>query len=413
MKNIIKVIICKFKYSMKLILKSLLYLFFYPIKHFVKKSNIVLLSGADDQFYCGNSRYLYEFLSKDLKLRVYYYTNSIEVQKYLKLHNLQFISLSRPFELIILMLQAKVVINTGDSYLNFFGITNVSSVFKICLNHGSGPKIESNACESFWEEHVKRTAKFDFVNFPSDFTSSSFGKDLYSLPVSNIISLGYPRCDQFFNKNLVNESFVKKEYLKKIFGDEFGINNKTILYTPTWRPYDYEFPLLKMKGLELLHFNKWLKDNNLYFIYTSHLSIDVNKQYQFEADRIKMINRRKFNLFDINKLMMEVDILLNDYSTSSVDFSILGKPQIFFLPDANTYSKKVDFIDEYRDSMPGAEIKDYNSFIEKIEYILNNEKNYLSDYKSKNIDLLEKYLYNSYVNSSNNFNQFINKIISL
>ena len=103
MKNIIKAFIGKFKYSMKLILKSLLYLFFYPIKHFVKKSNIVLLSGADDQFYCGNSRYLYEFLSKDLKLRVYYYTNSIEVQKYLKLHNLKFISLSRPFELIILV----------------------------------------------------------------------------------------------------------------------------------------------------------------------------------------------------------------------------------------------------------------------------------------------------------------------
>ena len=411
MKNIIKVFICKFKYSMKLILKSLLYLFFYPIKHFVKKSNIVLLSGADDQFYCGNSRYLYEFLSKDLKLRVYYYTNSIEVQKYLKLNNLQFISLSRPFELIILMLQAKVVINTGDSYLNFFGITNVSSVFKICLNHGSGPKIESNACESFWEEHVKKTAKFNFVNFPSDFTSSSFGKDLYSLPVSKIISLGYPRCDQFFNKNLVNESFVKKEYLKKIFGDEFGINNKTILYTPTWRPYDYEFPLLKMKGLELLHFNKWLKDNNLYFIYTSHLSIDINKQYQFEADRIKMINRRKFNLFDINKLMMEVDILLNDYSTSSVDFSILGKPQIFFLPDANTYSKKVNFIDEYRASMPGIEIKDYNLFVERIIYILNNEKKYLSDYRSKNTDLLEKYLYTSYINSCSRFNEFINTII--
>ena len=413
MNNIIKILSSKLKYLIKLILKPILYFFFYPIKYLVKKSNIVLLSGADDQFYCGNSRYLYEFLSKDSKLRVYYYTNSKEVQKYLNLHNLKFISLSRPFELIILMLQAKIVINSGDSYLNFFGITDISSVFKICLNHGSGPKIKSNACEDFWKEHVKKSAKFDFINFPSNYTSNSFGNDLYNLPVTKIISLGYPRCDQFFNKNLVDKSFTKKEYLKEIIGNEFSINDKTLLYTPTWRPYDYEFPLLKMKGLELIHFNKWLQTNNLYFVYTTHLSIDMYRKYGFEADRIRMINRSKFNLFDINKLMMEVDILLNDYSTSSVDFSILGKPQIFFLPDANTYSKKVDFIDEYRDSMPGAEIKDYNSFIEKIEYILNNEKNYLSDYKSRNIDLLEKYLYNSYVNSSNNFNQFINKIISL
>lgn len=413
MKKVIKILIGKLKYLIKVILKSVLYFFFYPIKYFVKKSNIVLLSGADDQFYCGNSRYLYEFLSKDSSLRVYYYTNSKEVQKYLKLHNLKFISLSRPFELIILMLQAKIVINAGDSYLNFFGITDISQVFKICLNHGSGPKLKSSACEDFWKEHVKRSSKFDFINFPSKYTINSLGKDLYNFPASKIISLGYPRCDQFFDKKLVKKSFIKKEYLKILFGNEFSINDKTILYTPTWRPYEYKFPLLEMKGLELLHFNKWLKDNKFYFIYTSHLNKDIYKKHNFEADRIKLIDRKTFNLFDINKLMMEVDILLNDYSTSSVDFSILGKPQIFFLPDANTYSKKVDFIDEYRDSMPGAEIKDYNSFIEKIEYILNNEKNYLSEYKSKNIDLLEKYLYNSYVNSSNNFNQFINKIISL
>ena len=50
------------------------------------------------------------------------------------------------------------------------------------------------------------------------------------------------------------------------------------------------------------------------------------------------INNRVVNilnhetLVDINDLMI-YDILINDYSTTSVDFSITGKPQIFCLPD--------------------------------------------------------------------------------
>ena len=80
-----------------------------------------------------------------------------------------------------------------------------------------------------------------------------------------------------------------------------------------------------MKGLELIYFNKWLKANNLYFVYTSHLSIDIYKKYHFEADRIKMIDRSKFNLFDINKLMMEVDILLNDYYINMSQWESLAR----------------------------------------------------------------------------------------
>lgn len=397
----------------KNILKWILFFIFYPIKYSVKKSNIVLLSGANDQVYCGNSRYLYEFLSNDPKLKVYYYTNSINVKNYLKLHNLSFISLSNPLALIIIMLRAKIIINAGDSYLNFFGITDIPSVYKICLNHGSGPKIESMAYDSFWDEHIKKCSKFDFVNFPSKYTVQKFGKELYGLPMNKIVSFGYPRCDQFYDKNIVQDASDKREYVDLLFNNKLTSNDKVILYTPTWRPYYYDLPILKMKDMNLREFNKWLIDNDFYFVYTNHLNEDSNKKYHFQADRIKMIDRNISNLFDINKLMMEIDILLNDYSTSSVDIAILDKPQIFFLPDANIYSKKDNFIEEYRSTMPGIEIQDYSSFIEKIKYIKNNKVSYLLEYKNKSIKLLEKYLYNSNIKSAEKFNQFINRIISL
>ena len=63
--------------------------------------------------------------------------------------------------------------------------------------------------------------------------------------------------------------------------------------------------------------------------------------------------------------------------------------------------------------MPGTEIKDYSSFIDKVKYIKNNKNSYLLEYKNKSTKLLEKYLYNSNVKSAEKFNQFIKKIINL
>ena len=52
--------------------------------------------------------------------------------------------------------------------------------------------------------------------------------------------------------------------------------------------------------------------------------------------------------------------------------------------------------------MPGTEIKDYSSFIDKVKYIKNNKNSYLLEYKNKSTKLLEKYLYNSNVKSAEN-----------
>ena len=133
--------------------------------------------------------------------------------------------------------------------------------------------------------------------------------------MNKIVSFGYPRCDQFYDKTFVQNTFNKREQVNILFNYKLTPNDKVILYTPTWRPYHYDLPILKMKGMNLIEFNKWLKHNDYYFVYTSHLNEDIDQKYYFQADRIKMIDRNISNLFDINKLMMEIDILLNDYST--------------------------------------------------------------------------------------------------
>jgi len=118
----------------------------------------------------------------------------------------------------------------------------------------------------------------------------------------------------------------------KILNSNIKESDKIILYTPTWRPYEYSFPLEKMSGFDLENFNVWLENNDTYFFYTIHTA-KVPMSMMGARDRIIFIDSWEFPLFDINEFMNEVDVLLNDYSTTSVDFSLLERPQIFFMPD--------------------------------------------------------------------------------
>tara|TARA_B100001996_G_C18447970_1_gene511073 strand:- start:8 stop:586 length:579 start_codon:yes stop_codon:yes gene_type:complete len=192
-----------------------------------------------------------------------------------------------------------------------------------------------------------------------------------------------------------------------------------------------------MDGFEFTKFNNWLKNKNIYFLSTFHLNemsdeevekikqkseiyIDENKviknnisikEINNKFERIKMIDKNYQNLFDVNKLMIEIDILLNDYSTTSVDISILNKPQIFFLPDSDIYSKNQDFMENYRNIIPGSEITNYTEFINQLDDIIKNKSKYISKYKSRSESLLDKYLYKKPTCSSRNISNFIQALL--
>ena len=85
------------------------------------------------------------------------------------------------------------------------------------------------------------------------------------------------------------------------------------------------------------------------------------------------------------------DILLNYYSTTSVDFSILNKPQVFFMPDYDIYNEKKGFIGDYRNEMPGIEVNTYSDFIIQLQNILENSYQYINKYKQKSDNILYKY----------------------
>jgi len=397
--------------TVKKLIKELLSVNFYPFKYLIPKGKIIVFSGLTNYTYSGNSRYLFECLSKDKSLTVYWFTNSKIIKKYLEKFNLKHISYASPLKLIWVLLRAKIIFNDGDDYLNLFRLSDNTGTFKISLFHGYGPKTTLAKSQNplTLKNRINRLNKFHYINFPSPFLAKEVASQIFSLPLNKIKILGSPKNDFFFNKKFVEDAYNQKLLTKSIFGN---IKNKSklILYTPTWRPYNFNLPLLDMKSFNAPSFNEFLELHNLYFVYTVHSTWEPDNLLQ-NFDRIKFIDTNVNNLYDTNQMMLETDILLNDYSTTSTDFSILSRPQIFFMPDYESYTMKKGFLEDYRSTMPGSEVEDYHSFVNLLSNIMKNPTPYINKYQKKREVLLDKYYNLSNSKSVDNYKEFIKEII--
>jgi CDP-ribitol ribitolphosphotransferase len=56
---------------------------------------------------------------------------------------------------------------------------------------------------------------------------------------------------------------------------------------------------------------------------------------------------------DIDELMLVSDVLVTDYSSAIYEFSLLGRPMIFFAPDHTDYEGERGFYFDYRTGVPG------------------------------------------------------------
>ncbi|MBT6733869.1 MAG: CDP-glycerol glycerophosphotransferase family protein [Gammaproteobacteria bacterium] len=390
----------------KNILKTIGKYIFYIPKTLIPKSDIVLFSCHDYQEYSGNSRFLYEYLSKHSNLNAYWITNNSTVKDHLTSQSLKYISYSNILKSIWIMLRTKIVVSSGDAYVDLFSILENKNVYKVSITHGFGPKTDRLKLDS---DLIRKIHRFDYVNFPSKYTCDNNGSKLYKLPKEKIISYGYPKNDGLYDVKDGDQKYKNKSLIKKLFPDLDLISPIVILYTPTWRDYETEIPLVNIKGFTEDRFSDFLEEKNIIFIYSPHPinrpNISINNR------RFASIKNDK-TLIDINNLMHETDILMNDYSTTSIDYCITDKPQIFCLPDHQIYKKHVSLDEDYLYSLPGHWI---NSF-EKLESIINkiilNKKEYVEKYHNKVQRYLNKYYDIENKRSSEMLTKFFIKLIN-
>ena len=402
----------KIKLLRRIVIKTLSILFI-PFKNFIPKSNIVILGTSSRYRYKDNTRYLIEYLNLKGMENLYWVTDSREIEEHLDQLGIGYIGWKSPLKMIWISLRAKIVIDSGNKFFNPFDILNSNKTIKITTMHGNGPKVAISRFHppdnhKIGLQQIENMYAFDYANYPSPYSSSKVGKRVHLLPNKKIISLGYPRCDQYFDSYYV-ESRYKEKKIANSLCPLLKENSKIILYTPTWRPYSYEFPLTLMKDCDFKALDKWLQSKNVFLFFSMHSAV---KPANIPVSLKHIINiDSDLPFYDTNEFMLEVDVLLNDYSTTSTDFAILNRPQLFFMPDYDYYYEDCGFVEDYKQLLPGKEVRSQDELIKGLEYIFSQKDNYLDSHKDKKKELLEKYYDINQRNSSENFHSFITEVL--
>lgn len=144
----------------------------------------------------------------------------------------------------------------------------------------------------------------------------------YNYPEENVILTGLPRFDSIISNRHVPET----------------INNKSILIMPTWRKDQDLLSHNKFKDTDFFKiYNSLLKDN-LFIKFCASQNITVNfylhKNFQkysnlFCNDYVCIV---KEDDTSVRSLLDESKVLITDYSSVALDFSLMYKKVVYFRP---------------------------------------------------------------------------------
>lgn len=217
----------------------------------------------------------------------------------------------------------------------------------------------------------QNTSRWDFLISQNEYSTNIF-KSAFAFD-KEILQIGYPR-----NDVLVHHSKKQIEEIKEKMG--IPTNKKVVLYAPTWRDnlYDQEGKYKFKLPIDLSTFQRVLgKSYDLllkpHYLITDQLDITGYEQC------VKICDIKQ----DIQELYLIADILITDYSSVMFDYSILGRPIIFFMYDIEEYRSEVrEFYFDILKEAPGPIVENNEDLIECIKNIEHLKVEYLNQYNA-------------------------------
>ncbi|MEX0381186.1 CDP-glycerol glycerophosphotransferase family protein [Leuconostoc sp. MS02] len=247
---------------------------------------------------------------------------------------------------------------TDSTFQSFF----VKKPEQIYINtwHGTPLKLMGYAMPDgeFQSWNVMRNFMMsDYLVSPNKHTTEIFLNDyhLNGAYTGEILEIGYPRNDVFFNQN--NQSLLHQYLIENYNLDE---NKLTLVYAPTWKSDELTSKPSKLSA----------EYANIYGILNSQLGDKYNilmKVHPFIYNRLKNIesvaNFIVNDGIDANELLAMTDLLITDFSSIFFDYLITGKPIIFFNTDSDIYQEERGYYFPLK-SLPGPFFSNINQVID-------------------------------------------------
>ncbi len=165
---------------------------------------------------------------------------------------------------------------------------------------------------------------------------------------------GIPVTDYYFDEE---KKMAGREHFYKKYPELRS--KKVLLYTPTFRESNEE-------NLALLeHFNvKAIKEQlGEEWAVLVRLHPQIHKQITIKEDGCYDVT----GYSDIKELYVVADVLVNDYSSTVVEYALLGKPIILFAYDLEKYDR--GFYRDYKEHASGCIVHDEEELLKTLELV--------------------------------------------
>ena len=185
--------------------------------------------------------------------------------------------------------------------------------------------------DNYRRNFLSESSKWDFLVSPNAYSTNIF-KRAFGFK-GEVIESGYPRNDLLTN---FAESDVRT--VRKALGIPDG--KKVMLYAPTWRDHDF-YEKGKYKFEFQFDLKQWKDQFSDEWVLLTRMHYLIAENFDFSGYDGAVIDVSHYP--DIRELYITSDLLITDYSSVFFDYSVLGRPIVFYMYD----------LDQYRDQLRG------------------------------------------------------------
>ena len=255
---------------------------------------------------------------------------------------------------------------------NFFPLAfmNVDGMKLVQLWHGTGifKKFGYDILDDGQKKVMEMFSdKIDLVSASGENVVDVYARNFH-VDKSKVKPFGVPRND-FYSEDHLNASYLKQ--LRKSFEIDYPelIGKKLVLYAPTFRQDPKNNAVFDYFDIE-----KFIDELGDEYVLAIRLHPNYKRycdeEHKIDLDRLK----GKYGFMDFTgfpdeqKLLLLADILIADYSSIMVDYTILQKPIVLFAYDLEDYlNRERGFYFDYKEKIPGKIVYDMDELIDSIK----------------------------------------------
>ena len=314
------------------------------LKPFVKTDDkLILFNSYAGRKFDDSPKAIFDVMKKDIRFKDYKLVWAFHNPEMYEIEGAEKIR-TDTFEYFKTALQAKVWI-TNSSVERGLHFKNKNTLY-FNTWHGTPIKKMGNDIENNKGFKEKKQSDIDVMTVQGDFEASMFS-NCFGIPADRFLKVGLPRNDQ-----LASYSYKEREQFRNKLG--ISSNKKVILYCPTFREFERD----QNNGCILvppMNLGKWEKELGEEYVLLFRAHYEVAKAMEIKENSFV---RDVTGYPSINELMIASDILLSDYSSILVDYSIMDKPMLHFTYDYDKYSLNRGMYFDIRNYLSGADHED-------------------------------------------------------